>query len=89
MNEERKTFLCYQCKELVPIPPDFMGDKYALLEVHYLLKHDIDIRSVNWQKPMTIHRVLDLENIHNKKEEIDELLLQMEEEDEQEDVDMW
>jgi len=67
-DEKLKTFLCYQCKELIPIPPDFVGDKYALLEVHYLLKHDIDIRNVNWKKPMTIHRILDLESLHYRLE---------------------
>ncbi len=68
MDEERKTFICYQCKELIPIPSDFVGDKYALLEIHYLLKHDIDIRNVNWKKPMTIHRILDLESSRFRQE---------------------
>ena len=71
--------MCYQCKELIPIPADFVGDKYALLEVHYLLKHDIDIRSVNWKKPMTIHRILDLETVHGLLEDLEE----------EEDEDMW
>jgi hypothetical protein len=61
MDEDRKSYICYQCREIIHIPSDWIGDKYALLEVHYLLKHDIDIRNINWKRPMTIHRILDLE----------------------------
>jgi len=68
MDDERKTFICYQCRELIPIPADFIGDKYALLEVHYLLKHDIDLRNVNWKTPMTLNRVVNLEIERIKKE---------------------
>jgi len=68
MDTDRKTFICYQCKELIPIPTDFIGDKYALLEIHYLLKHDIDIRNVNWKKPMTLSRILSLESSRFRQE---------------------
>lgn len=67
--DDRKAYICYQCREIIPIPSDWVGDKYALLEVHYLLKHDIDIRNVNWKKPMTLHRILDLETTRIKFEE--------------------
>jgi hypothetical protein len=62
MDSERKSYICYQCRKIIPIPEGYIGDTYVLLEIHYLTAHGIvDLKAVDWKKPMTLRRILDLE----------------------------
>jgi len=53
--------ICYECNSYIHVPSDFVGNTYALLEIHYFTEHGIDLRTVNWNKPKRVIDVLDLE----------------------------
>lgn len=50
---------CFQCNAYFDIPSDYIGNKYVLLEIHYMSVHGIDLKTVNWNKPKTVLADLD------------------------------
>lgn len=55
----QKKLVCYECHSVIPVPEDFIGNTYVLLETHYFVTHGVDLRTVNWDKPK---RVIDIED---------------------------
>lgn len=49
INKNIETLVCYECNNHILVPPDFIGNKYVLLEIHYMTAHGIDLRTVVWK----------------------------------------
>jgi len=73
MDYKRKSYICYECEKIFPIPNDWVGSSYVLLETHYLNEHGVDIRSKNWiskhPKRLT-NKLIELEEKRLKWEDI-------------------
>jgi len=55
MKKEKLTNIkCYRCNTKVPIPDDYIGNPYTLLEVHYVVEHQIDLKTFDWDNPMNM-----------------------------------
>lgn len=53
-KKKPKELKCYQCNAFIKVPDDYIGNPYHILEVHYMVVHQIDLRTVNWNKPKRI-----------------------------------
>jgi len=52
--KKRRDLKCFRCNTFIKIPTDYIGNPYTLLEVHYMLEHSIDLKSIDWSNPKTI-----------------------------------
>lgn len=43
-----KELTCFRCGKKIVASDDYLGNIYALLEVHYNQEHSIDLKKVDW-----------------------------------------
>jgi len=54
-NVKLKDIKCYRCNKKIPIPEDYTGNPYTLLEVHYVIEHEIDLKTFDWDNPKDMY----------------------------------
>jgi len=74
-NVKLKDIKCYRCNKKIPIPDDYVGNPYTLLEVHYVINHKIDLKTFDWDNPkdmfggeVTLDKLKKLDDEENNSE---------------------
>jgi len=52
--KKNRQLKCFRCNAFIHVPTDYIGNPYTLLEVHYMVEHSIDLKSIDWQNPKTV-----------------------------------
>jgi len=47
-KQKKKMYKCFRCGAIVPVPEDYIGNSYVLIEMHYLKEHGMDLKKIDW-----------------------------------------